>query len=799
MKTNILILICLALLVVTGIFTYQNIYTVQVVILKDDAAIITEESWVVGDSLFYREGDDTHAISMDRVFDVKHRGLFNKGYGILVIIKHHLAPWKHKSMDIVSQAQIEKSDIKKWAPPILVVLLGIGFCLVAFFVVKKVLRFRKEKKTRSADSADQIKEKRTYQGREQIVQFFLSVFRAQKGLSPSAEAVFRPVENRRPDGNSTYELRVKKDEDWTSRRMTIGPIGEDSGSRSKCYYVIYDDHLVVKIIPKPLVDFDRYVQSINRDNQIAKIMSPRECLVPRISVILKKIQPQQALPDQSIEIQEKQYIQWLAENTEAQSYLKIGDGFAYFMDLSKYFFLGHILQRIHNVDDRMSDEILKHPGLIWAPVDFEARYRSQHADICDRLNPVYTSFHNRIYDILQQHHIDGTVSEFNLKEWFLVYLSGGKPSTGDFDTKPSVISDMNATTLKLFIENRIPVESYRRMIRSYVVSKNLKQHSSQISSMIVNLLDLLVWLGQKKLAMRDLKPDNLLVAGNPSKFPQFLGSANMYSIGLIDVETAVSYDAADIDTIRQPPLGGTPSHATPTHQLKNSTIRDVFKDLPLILHLQDWYATAVMIYQIVTGERLFEKTAVNLVKLKKTIKERHRKNGDATVVLKEISQSFWRVALREFDTKTKENEKKLRFINQIISPDSNKMLLDMIATAQQGLQTSIQDLIQSQKSFSGDKIQKSLYAAPPLKIHHFRIKFNQEKGKHLPRKEKNVALQVLNDLIFLKRQSEQLILASSQLKKSVPIISAYDLLRTMFIVVLLYMHQNCWGIDEISE
>ena len=115
---------------------------------------------------------------------------------------------------------------------------------------------------------------------------------------------------------------------------------------------------------------------------------------------------------------------------------------------------------------------------------------------------------------------------------------------------------MHATTMKLFNEKRSAVENYRRMVRSYVLSRNLKQHSSAISSMVINLLDLLYWLGQKKLAMRDLKPDNLLVAGNPAKFPQFLGSANMYSIGLIDVETAVSYEAPDPKSIRQPPLGG---------------------------------------------------------------------------------------------------------------------------------------------------------------------------------------------------------------------------------------------------
>ena len=68
----------------------------------------------------------------------------------------------------------------------------------------------------------------------------------------------------------------------------------------------------------------------------------------------------------------------------------------------------------------------------------------------------------------------------------------------------------------------------------------------------LNMLDLLAWLKIKKVAIRDLKPDNLLVAGDPARFPEFLESASQYSIGLIDVETAVSYETAGEQEIDQP-------------------------------------------------------------------------------------------------------------------------------------------------------------------------------------------------------------------------------------------------------
>jgi serine/threonine protein kinase len=702
-------------------------------------------------------------------------------------------PWKHKPLEITSQTPENKKAFKKWAPVLGGVVIGILLCITIYLLLKKVPGAKRKKKKR-VDTETPVVDERVYEGQEQIVHFFLSVFKAQKGVDPSAEATFRPVDSRRPDSNFIYELRVNCDGDWARRRMTIGPIGQDSGSRSTCYYVIYDDHMVIKISPTPLTDFGRYVKSINRDNRIAKRLSPRECLVPRISIILTKIHPFREASKLPIGLMEKKYIQLLENDTKLQNYLKIGDGFAYFMDLSRYFFLGHILHRIHNIDEKFTSEISMRPGLLWNSAEFEARYGSQNVGICDELNPVYTSFYNRCYDLLQQHHIDNTVSEFNIKEWFLVYLSGGKLSIADFETKPHLASEMNASILKLFVDKRQPIQNYQRMVRAFVIARNLKQHNSQISSMVINLLNLLFWLSEKKLAMRDLKPDNLLIAGNPSKFPQFLGSANMYSIGLIDVETTVSYDMSEKNTIRQPPLGGTPSYATPTHQLKNDTIQKVYEDLPLILHMQDWYATVGMIYQTVTGEHLFEKTAKKLLTLKKTIREQSHKNDNPQAVLKEASHSFWKMALAEFTLKTQKNEKRLQFIRLIISQESNTMLLETFANTQKCISNLMKNLILNQTAFKDDKVQKSLYSASPLKIHHLRLKFKRGKWRQLPAEKKDIALKVLDDLYFLKKQSEQLILTSNHLKKSVSIVSAFDLLKAMFIVVLVYMYQNCWGV-----
>ncbi len=792
-KKSILILLAAAVIGL-GFLFFQNIYQQHIIFLKDNTEIVADETWVVGENVFYRRNKEIKSIDMPNVRFVKKRGTFDAASGF-ILIKHLWVSYEKKASDLFSDSTLESVDLKKWSLISGAAFLLILCCIAVFFKLKHRVDSpkSKKKKKKAAKTTHRPEEEIDYQGREAVVQFFLGIFKLQKGAAEEGETQFRPVDTRTPDGNFIYELRVKHEDEWTSRRMTIGPIGEESGSRSTCYYVIYDDHLVVKIPPAPVTKFDKYIQSIKRDATIAEKLQPKECLIPRVSVILKKIHPFYEDQELPIEKLEEKYIDWLKTNDEFQAYLKIGGTFVYFMDLSKYFFLGNILKKMHDVTSKIVEEASNQPDIIWNPVEFEARYGQQFVIIADNLHPVYTSFENRAKGILQQNNMSDEISPFQIKEWFLTYLSGEKLSASDIDTKPGIASDLNVVARKLLQEKEAPVEQYRRMIRTYAVNKSLQQHKAQISGLITNLLDLLAWLDKKKIAMRDLKPDNLLIAGNPSKFPQFLESAILYSIGLIDVETAVSFDVTDMKTISQPPLGGTPSYSTPTHVLRNDTLVTIFGDLPMIFHLQDWYAAIGMIYTVVTGERLFDRTAKTLLKLKASIKNHPKKKETPLKIFEEVSRTFWKEAFTEFESKIQENEKRLNYISIIATKESKSLLIRLISETQEFLSKAMQHNITSQGIFKGDKIRKSLYAASYLKISHFKIKFIDDQAKNMQPEERETAVKFLDELIYLKKQSAQCVSASNALQKSVPIISTYDLLNTIFTIVLVSMHQRCWG------
>ena len=131
----------------------------------------------------------------------------------------------------------------------------------------------------------------------------------------------------------------------------------------------------------------------------------------------------------------------------------------------------------------------------------------------------------------------------------------------------------------------------------------------------------------------------------------------------------------------------------------------------------------------------------------------------------------------------------------IMSPDSCAMLLPVILETHQYVSKSIKERILKQTSFKSDKLKKSLYAATYMKVSRFRSKYLTDPAtSKMPPEDKQAALMVLNDLEILKKQAFQLSQAETQLKKSVAIISSYDLLHCMFAIVLVNMHQKVWGL-----
>lgn len=634
--------------------------------------------------------------------------------------------------------------------------------------------------------------------RDVVVRFFLKIFKIQIGALKTAPAKFKPVVSINVWPKRVYELSVHHEGEWISRRLTIGPLGDDGVSKSICYYVIYDDHLVVKIPPEPIIDFQEYLACIKADMMIAKRLSPKECIIPRVSVILGRL-VSQGTAKQSPQATEDDYVKRLASNSQYQEYLKIGNSFVFFMDLSRYYFLSSVLTDMHDMENAMPKEILGQAGIIWDAYEFEGRYGRQYAHIGFEMRNIYEEYEREINRLLIQYGVATSLPTYTMKQWFLIHLSGRGRIESEGDLSKAFIEDLNALSRESMIDNRMSIESYRRVIREYIYTSTIARYKAEMGSIITSLIALLMWLGHNRMAMRDLKPDNLLIAGDPEKYPQFLRSPDQFSIGFIDVETAVDFEKESQEDILQPQLGGTPKYATPTHLFPNELIIWVFGDLARILHLQDWHSAVAMIYKVITGGTLYEKTATLLPEIKRMIEASMDDEEQLKTVTEYASRSFWKSAVDEFQEKIEKNRRILNAVHVIILESDKKHFLAQMAHEQKSLSACMIRKMNSQSIFKSKQNKENLIRSSAEKIKEMRTKCETDNGNQLSNKIGIVTF--LRELEQLKIQYEKRSGHIQFLKTSGSEIPVATIMEVMFNVVMTAMYMEVWGesADDYNE
>jgi serine/threonine protein kinase len=631
--------------------------------------------------------------------------------------------------------------------------------------------------------------------KEEVVLFFLKLFKYQLGATERAPGEFQLISRQRYGGAYIYELRVRIKRSWVSRRMTIGRLGEGIGSKSSCFYVIYDDYRVVKLPGSPSQDFNEYIQSIRKERHIADKLTPRACTVPMVSPILKFIHtfPDTAhwAPGQL----EERYIGWLARFSNFRKCLQIGDSFAFFMNLSEGYFLSRIIEMLHDVETRTYKEITEQYNTIWDPLEFENRYGQESLSICWELQKIYDECEKAVMTLLVQHALPSSVFPYQIKRWFLIHLAGKEVPSKEIGLTPGFLTEINLLMKKFMTERAETVEAYREAVKKYVNVSSLAMNRPQISAMITNLLFLLGWLKGKGVAIRDLKPDNLFAAaGDPDEYPHFLESPENYEIGLIDLETAVDFGTKRNEDIEQPLLGGTSRFATPSHFFVNDLLAYKFKDIADVFHLQDWYAIIGIIYHIATGEHLFDKTSERMYSISQMVGKASEKKQNMYDVFGRVSRTFWNSAISEFSEKVEEKREILKSLEPII-PENTKLLLDKyVQNEKSSLSAAIRECINAQKIFDSKEDRDYLLDNSSYRIG--RLKEYWKSGLNVPEAPPEDRRQIIRLLQFLenvKTQSEQLERILKKFKQPMPTVSLYDMLQFMFRIVLKFMYKEEWG------
>ena len=566
-----------------------------------------------------------------------------------------------------------------WVAPPILVLIALLLCFRTILVMKRQFKrsetLRVSHQTPAVPEASVIVEDPDLELKESIVKFFLDIYKHRLRALRGDPAEIRLVDAQSFAPNYIYELRVMQSGDWHTRRMTIGPIGEETGSRSKCFYVIYDYHIVIKIPPNPINDLTKYTEMLKRERAIVRQLSMRECIVPGASVVLKLIQRFSRRADLALEGGEDDYMKLLNIFSELQKYLRIGDTFAFFMDLSKYYFLGHIIQSLHDTEKKLHEEIHRQSEVVGNFSKFEDRYGREDIPFFLEIEKLYTEYELGLKKLLQQCNIVSSPSRDQMKKWFFLHLVGDWVTEVEKHFEAEFIVELNRLLDGIISKNHKTIQAYRDSVKKSIHTVAFTQNKASMEGIVTNLLELLAHLKKKRVAMRDLKPDNLLVAGDRDRYPGFLAYPEEYKIGLIDVETAVVLTNAGSEGIEQPPLGGTPQYATPSHFFSNEVLAHSYESLAMILHMQDWYGVIGIIYRTITGLPLFVKTAKILTTIIKTKGEYKGKEEEHFL---SVNEMFWNSADTEFREKLTAREETLKSLSITVLDQARKMFRDFV-------------------------------------------------------------------------------------------------------------------------
>ncbi|MFO8084274.1 MAG: hypothetical protein R6U27_08155 [Desulfobacterales bacterium] len=632
---------------------------------------------------------------------------------------------------------------------------------------------------------------RQWQQQERVVEFFLNLYSIQLNAPKNSPRVFK-LKSHSQSIEFTYELKVRHAGKWVSRLMGILPIGEEAGKKSNCFKVIYDDILVIKIPRSPINDFEKYIDVIRKERKIATTLHPDiECIVPAVSSILKKIpsffESMCWIPE---EVEDK-CIERLKQFPLFQDYLKLSGELIFFMDISKYSFLTQVLENIFDADRKVKQEIIKHPDFLSKFQKFEERYGIENTSIWLKMSQIFHEYQIEINSLLKTHGLDTKIHDYKRRNWFLIYLAEKKIISDEYRFSDIFFYELNHVLAKLASQYGNAFRDYTAMVRAYVKKETFRRAKSEISGILSGILRLLSLLREKKIAVRDLKPDNIFVAGNVTRESTQYSQRDDVHLGLIDLETAVSASIIKLEKLEQPLPGGTPSYGTPSNFVSNEIIEKLFKDVSRILYLQDWHACICMIYLVVTGEVLFNRSKNLLYDFINSIQNSQTNQTQSLKTFEAHNNFFWQSAQNEFIVKTAAKKKLLNEIEVAFSVQTYEMFNVEALKLKNEFDLRIKNILNAQQLFKNSKDIENLLNSSPEMVCRLRKKWQKinQSSRRLSKSYEEAVL-FLQKLEELKMFAAKLTPWIKNLKNQTLTVSVASLLDFMFHVVLEGMYSK---------
>ncbi len=623
---------------------------------------------------------------------------------------------------------------------------------------------------------------------EDLLDFFLKLYKIHLGAVRGSETRVTAIGPYRPNPRLTiYELGVLLKDEWVTRRVTLGRIAEDTGSKSTCFFAIFDSKLVIKIPPSPVKDFETYLKHIERDKKIAALLKPRECLIPNVSAILSRVHKFPRDHEIKGEQREALYYEWLRYSRENQVFLKVAGNFAFFMDLSRHMFLPEVLDLFLGRENRVQEEITHDPAILDQFERFEGRYGLENIQIGVELKDLSNLYESRVCQLFGMSGVMSPDMLHKSRKWFFRHIAGLSPVEQGDEVPEERACSLENLLKSITDENRRIVDEYKAMIAEYLQRSASPRQALYMEGLMANILEMLAYLKDRGVAIRDIKPDNLMVAGDQTKFPVYLAAPDRFSIGLIDFETAVIFKLRENKEIEQPALGGTPPYATPANIFPNNLLVAVYNDLSRALYLQDWYAVVAMLYRIITGTHLFSKTSGIFAALPGKMIQASKSGKTAKEIVKMINTVFWQNATSEFSRNIDANRGKLASVRTPLMDSVREMLTDELALERNHAQNQVKTFALRQTMFRKNSNREAICNSTPEQMARLVEKAAKTKGAD------RASVTILKNIYRIKARMKKNLATQKKLENPDMFLSADELLCIMFERVVNFMYRGAQG------
>lgn len=242
--------------------------------------------------------------------------------------------------------------------------------------------------------------------------------------------------------------------------------------------------------------------------------------------------------------------------------------------------------------------------------------------------------------------------------------------------------------------------------------------------------------------------------------------------------------------IDQPLLAATPFYATPSHLFENEVLHSIYNDLSRVLHLQDWHAALGMIFFVVTGQRLFDRTGKILPEIMRLKQDTDMTIASLAELYNNVNVKFWHNARQEFTDKIAANHEILKSVRTTLAKNASKLIRQEVGNHSDFIKEKIRRRVAMQKIFKSSKSHRDLNNCSHKAISRCRQKW--QNGVDVPKtrpKIRTKIIELLQDLEDLKFELEQINAVAKALEQKPLKISAAQLLELMFKVVSQFMDQ----------